>query len=134
MFHLPRRVSQRQAKCLTETLLLLLFVCFGCLTSQQQASVSRGRICSYKCTCCHTEKEVADQTFYLTQARYTDTRPTSPGTDPMTPGAQQGSHWCARFLSHLNDSTRKKNHGASGNRTPDPPLSRCCPISTHRVL
>ena len=30
--------------------LLLLFV--GCLSSQQQASVSQGRICSDKCTCC----------------------------------------------------------------------------------
>ena len=35
----------------------------GCLTSQQHASVSQGRICSDKCTCCHTEREVADQTF-----------------------------------------------------------------------
>ena len=41
-----------------------LFV--GCLTSQQQASVSRGRICEDNFTCCHTEIEVADQTFYLT--------------------------------------------------------------------
>ena len=35
----------------------------GCLTSQQQASVSLGRICSDNCTCCHTETEVADQTI-----------------------------------------------------------------------
>ena len=33
----------------------------GCLTSQQQSSVSLGRICSDKLTCCHTETEVADQ-------------------------------------------------------------------------
>ena len=33
----------------------------GCLTSQQHASVSQGRICSDNCTCCHTETEVADQ-------------------------------------------------------------------------
>ena len=41
------------------------FVCLlvGCLTSQQQASVSQGRICSDNLTCCHTEIEVADQTF-----------------------------------------------------------------------
>ena len=38
----------------------------GCLTSQQQASVSQGRICSDKFTCCHTEIEVADPTFYRT--------------------------------------------------------------------
>ena len=37
----------------------------GCLTSHQQASVSQGRICSDNLTCCHTEIEVADQTFYL---------------------------------------------------------------------
>ena len=38
-----------------------------CLTSQQHASdTSQGRICSDNLTCCHTEIEVADQTFYLT--------------------------------------------------------------------
>ena len=70
-----------------------LFV--GCLTSQQQARVSQGRICSDNFTCCHTEIEVADQTFYLTQSQYTDTEPTSPSADPITPGAWQGSHWSA---------------------------------------
>ena len=69
----------------------------GCLTSQQQASVSQGRICSDNFTCCHTEIEVADQTFYLTQSQYTDTGPTSPSADPITPGAWQGSHWSANF-------------------------------------
>ena len=61
------------------------FVC--CWTSQQQASVSQGRICSDNFTCCHTEIEVADPTFYLTQSQYTDTGPTSPSADPITPGA-----------------------------------------------
>ena len=69
----------------------------GCLTSQQQASVSRGRICSDNFTCCHTEIEVADPTFYLTQSQYTDTGPTSPSADPITPGAWQGSDWSANF-------------------------------------
>ena len=46
-------------------MLWLLFV--GCLTSQQHASVSQGWICSDNFMCCHTETEVADQTFYLTQ-------------------------------------------------------------------
>ena len=75
------------------------FVCLlvGCLTSQQQASVSQGRICSDNFTCCHTEIEVADQTFYLTQSVYTDTGPTSPSADPITPGAWQGNHWSANF-------------------------------------
>ena len=69
----------------------------GCLTSQQHASVSQGRICSDNFTCCHTEIQVADQTFYLTQSQYTDTGPTSPSADPITPGAWQGSHWSANF-------------------------------------
>ena len=74
---------------------LLLFV--GCLTSQQHASVSQGRICSDNFTCCHTEIEAADPTFYLTQSQYTDTGPTSPSADPITSGAWQGSHWSANF-------------------------------------
>ena len=81
----------------------------GCLTSQQQASVSQGRICSDNFTCCHTEIEVADQTFYLTQSHYTDTGPTSPSADPITTGAWQGSHCSANFLSHWYDSTPKKS-------------------------
>ena len=76
-----------------------LLVC--CLTSPQHASVSHGRICSHNFTCCHTEIEVADPTFHLTQSQYTDTGPTSPNADPITPGAWQGSHWY--------DSTPKKS-------------------------
>ena len=45
----------------------------ACLMSQQHASVFQGRVCSDHFTCCHTETEVADQTFYLTQSQYTDT-------------------------------------------------------------
>ena len=67
-------------------------VIVGCLRSQLHASVSQGRICSDYFTCCHSEIEVADQTFHLTQSRYTDTGPTSPISDPITPGAWQGSH------------------------------------------
>ena len=47
------------------------------------------------CTCCHAEIEVP--TFYLTQSQYTDTGPTSPSADPITPGAWQGSQWSAIF-------------------------------------
>ena len=71
----------------------LFFV--GCLTSQQQASVSQGRICSDIFTCCHTEVEDAVQTFYLTQSQYTDTGLTSPSADHIMPGAWQGSYWSA---------------------------------------
>ena len=62
----------------------------ACLTSQQQASVSQGRIFSDNFTCCHTVIEVADPTFYLTQSQYTDTGPTSPSADPITAGSWQG--------------------------------------------
>ena len=99
----------------------------GCLTSQQHASVSQGRICSDNFTCCHTEIEVADQTFYLTQSQYTDTGPTSPNADPITPGAWQGSHWSANFSVTGMTRPRRKNPGASGIRTPDLPLSRRTP-------
>ena len=80
-----------------------------CLTSQQQASVSQGRICSGSFTCCHTKIEVADQTSYLTQSQYTDTGPTSPSADPITPGAWQGSHWSAIFLVTGMTRSRKKS-------------------------
>ena len=104
--------------------LLLLLV--GCLTSQLQASVSQGRICSDSSTCCHTEIEVADPTFYLTQSQYTDTGPTSPSADPITPGAWQGGHRSANF--EVTGMTRpRKNPGASGIRTRDLPLSRRTP-------
>ena len=57
----------------------------GCLTSQQQASVSQGRIWTDNFTCCHTEIEVADPTFYLTQSQYTDTMLTSPRVSTGVP-------------------------------------------------
>ena len=97
--------------------LLGLFV--GCLTSQQQASVSQGRICTVSFTCCHTEIEVSDQIFYLTQSQYTDTGPTSPSADPITPGAWQGSHWSANFWVTAGV--------VSGIRTWGLPLSRRTP-------
>ena len=78
----------------------------GCLTSQQHESVSQGRICSHKFTCCHTEAEVADRTFYLIQSQNTDTGPTNPSADPIMPGAWQGSHWSANFW--VNGMTRPR--------------------------
>ena len=73
----------------------ILFV--GCLPSQQHVSVSHGRIWLDKCTCCQTDIHVADQTFYLTQSQYTDTGPTSPSADHITPGFWQGNQWRANF-------------------------------------
>ena len=101
-----------------------LFV--GCLTSQQQASVSQGWICSDNFTCFHTEIEAADQTFYLTQSQYTDTGPTTPSVDPIMPDAWQGSHWSANF--EVAGMTRpRKNPATSEIRTRDLPLSRRTP-------
>ena len=88
---------------LTESASLLV----GCLTYELHANVSRGRICSDNFTCCYTEIELADQTFHLIQSQYTDTTPTSPSTDPITPGAWQGSHWSVNF--EVTDMTRPPN-------------------------
>ena len=62
----------------------------GCLTSQQHAGVSQGRIC-----CCRTEIEVADQTFYNNNKKeqqqnththtHTHTHTTSPSHSILTP-------------------------------------------------
>ena len=67
------------------------------LMSLQHPCVSKGWICSYNCTCCHTEIEAADQTFYFIQSKYTDTGPTSLSNDPIMPGAWQGSCCGANF-------------------------------------
>ena len=121
-YHMESITDLADHGCLIPTVCLLV----GCLTSQQQASVSQGQICSDNFTCCHTEIEVADQTFYLTQSQYTDTGPTSPSADPITPGAWQGSHWSANF--EVTGMTRpRKNPGASRIWTWDLPLSRRTP-------
>ena len=111
---MKRRFSRRHA-VLQEVCLLL-----GCLTSQQHASVSQGRICSDNFKCCHTEIEVSIK-LSNSPSHSTDTGPTSPSTDLIMSGARQGSHW-----SHRHDSTRK-NPVASGIRTPDLPLPRRTP-------
>ena len=70
-------------------------------------------------TCCHTEIQVADPTFHLTQSQCTDTGPTSPSADPITPGAWQGIHWTANFevtgMTRPETSRRKRdsNHVSS---------------------
>ena len=108
-------------KCLTGN---CLFV--GCLTSQQHASVSQGWICTDKCMCCHTEIEVADPIFHLTQSQHTDTGSTSPSTDTKMPGTWHGSHWSANF--EVTGMTQpQKNPGASRIWTQDLPLSRRMP-------
>ena len=77
------------------------------LASQQHASVSQGRIYSDNCTCCHTEIEVADPTFYLTQSHYTDTGPTGPSAETLQRQAAGRAGTGVPILSHWYDSTRK---------------------------
>ena len=93
--NLQLSLLMRLLSLLSLSLNLKVCLLIGCLTSQQQASVSQERSCTDNFTCCHTEIEAADQTFHLTQSQYTDTGPTSPSADPTTPGAWQGSHWSA---------------------------------------
>ena len=107
LLYLVCHEAQGQKEIFTKELVFLCnyfdsdawFVCLlvGCLTSRQHASVSQGRICLDNVTCCHTETDAADPTFYLTLSQYTDTGPTSPCADPRTPGAWQSSHWRANF-------------------------------------
>ena len=66
--------------------------------------------------------EVADQTFYLTQSQYTDTGPTSPSADPITPGAWQGSRLSANF--YVAGMTRPRKIPAQAGFEPGIFLSR----------
>ena len=85
--------------------------------------VSQRWICFDNCTCCHTEKDVADQTCYLTQSPCPDTGPTSPSADPLMPGACQGNHKSTtHFLSHWYDPITE-----SKVWSPGPLLSRVTP-------
>ena len=93
----------------------------GCLTSQQHASLSHGRICVDNFTCCHTETEVADPTFYLTQSQYTDTGPISPSADLITPGAWQGNLWSASFqVTGMTRPGKKPRRWRDSNPGPSP--------------
>ena len=124
----PGRSHKQEAHQYADPIVLAGGWLLACLTSQRHASVSRGRICTDNCTCCHTQIDVAYAAFYLTQSRYADTGPTSPSADPAMPRAWQGSHWSANFEVTGYDSTRKNPHGASGNRTRDLPLSKRTPL------
>ena len=97
---------------------LLLFV--GCLTSQQDASVSQGRISSDKFTCCHTEIEAqiklsTSPSHSILSQRW-----------PYNARHLAGEPLECQFLSHWYDWTRK-NPVASEIRTPGLPLLRQMP-------
>ena len=95
--------------------MVCLFVCLlvSCFTSQQHASVSQGQICSDNCTCCHTEIEVADQTFHLTQYSHsilTRGQPVLALTlERQASGRVAIGVPIFKFLSHWYDSTPKKS-------------------------
>ena len=56
--------------------------------------------------CRHTELELADQTYYLSQC--TDTRQNIPSTAPVTSVTPAGQLPRTKFLSHGRDRTREK--------------------------
>ena len=88
-------------------------VCFwlvACLTTQQHATA-----CSDNCACCHTEIEVAYQTFHPTQSQYTDTGPISHRADPLTPGVWQSNHWSANFKSIVRLDREKSRRKRDSN-------------------
>ena len=64
-----RRAEGRKAKVEMDWEKGTWSLLIGCLMPLQHASVSQGRICSDNFTCCHTEIEVADPTFHLTQSQ-----------------------------------------------------------------
>ena len=47
------------------------------------------------------------------QSLFTETGPTSPSADPITPGAWQGSHWSANFKVTGMTLPRKSNLGSA---------------------
>ena len=80
----------------------------GCLTSQQHANISQGQTCPNKFMCCslrwilQIELSTTSSHSILTPGK------PIPSTDPIVPGAWQGSH-----RSHWYDSTQKNPHSAS---------------------
>ena len=65
----------------------VVVLCWLLYVSQTCYSISGSD--QHNSMCCHTEIEVADQTFYLTQSHYT--RPTSMKADPITQDAWHGN-------------------------------------------
>ena len=73
----------------------VMVVVVGRLTSQQHATVSQGRICVGKCTCCHLGKKLQIKLATLSthdMLQYTDTGSPSFTTDPITPGTWARMH------------------------------------------
>ena len=101
----------------------------GWSTSQEHASVSKGRICSDNCTCLHTEREVADQTCHLTQSQYTDTRSANLSAYPTSADACQGRLWIINFKVTGMTRPGKIPEGKAGIE-PSPPALKADALTT----
>ena len=55
------------------------------------------------------------KTFYLNQSQYSDTGPTSPNADPITPVTWQDRHWSVNFEVAGRTPPGKNHDSASGN-------------------
>ena len=87
-----------------------------------------GGICSDNSTYRHIEIEVADQTHFLAQSRYTDRGLTSPSADPITPSPwQQGSHYSPKFEGELICPDQEEAPERKRDSNPSLPLSRLTP-------
>ena len=83
--------------CVNTCAYLLFFVAeYPC----NRENISHGQMRFDNFTCPHIEKEVADQTRYLSQTQCMDTSVGSPSADPMMSGMWQGTY-SARFVSLL---------------------------------
>ena len=89
----------------------------GCLTFQLHASLFQGRICLGNFTCCHTEREIADQTFCLTQSRILTPSHPVPALTLYHQVPGRGATWVPIFRSLVWHDPEKIP--ASRNRTPD---------------
>ena len=90
----------------------------GCLTSQQHTSVSQGRIGSAQTIlrAATLRQKLQIERSSSPQSQYTDTGPTSPSADPITPGAWQGSHWSANFeVTGMTRPRKKSRHKRDSN-------------------
>ena len=71
----------------------------------------------------HTETKVADQTCRLTKSQFTDTGPTSPSTDPITPSTcRQGSHQRTNFKETGMTQPGKSHTGKEGLNSKSSPF------------
>ena len=74
----------------------------GCLLALRTSNMLAFLRDGNKCTCCDTETEGADQTFYLAQSQFSDTVPTSRSADSIMAGVWQENN-SITCLSHWHD-------------------------------